>query len=40
MAFGQNLRGGALISRADVAHAMLAALDQPATIRQAIGIAY
>jgi putative NADH-flavin reductase len=40
MAFGQNLRGGALISRADVAHAMLAALDQPATIGQAIGIAY
>ena len=39
-ALGQNLRGGALISRADVAHAMLAALDQPATIRQAIGIAY
>jgi putative NADH-flavin reductase len=39
-AFGQNLRGGALISRADVAHAMLAALDQPSTVRQAIGIAY
>jgi len=40
MAFGQNLRRGALISRADVAHAMLAALEQPATIRQAIGMAY
>jgi len=39
-AFGQNLRGGFLISRADVAHAMLAALDQPATIKQTIGIAY
>ncbi|MFL5496154.1 MAG: NAD(P)-dependent oxidoreductase, partial [Gemmatimonadales bacterium] len=39
-AFGQNLRGGGLISRADVAHAMLAALNQPATIGQAIGIAY
>jgi putative NADH-flavin reductase len=39
-ALGQNLRRGALISRADVADAMLAALDQPATIRQAIGIAY
>jgi putative NADH-flavin reductase len=39
-ALGQNLRRGALISRADVAQAMLAALDQPATIRQAIGIAY
>jgi putative NADH-flavin reductase len=39
-AFGRNLRGGALISRADVAHAMLAAVEQPATIRQEIGIAY
>jgi uncharacterized protein YbjT (DUF2867 family) len=39
-ALGQNLRGGALISRADVAHEMLAALGQPATIRHEIGIAY
>lgn len=39
-AFGRNLRGGALISRADVAHAMLAAVPQPATIRQEVGIAY
>jgi putative NADH-flavin reductase len=39
-AFGQNLRRGALISRADVAQAMLAAVVQPATIRQAVGIAY
>jgi putative NADH-flavin reductase len=39
-AFGQNLGGGALISRADVAHGMLAAVGQPATIRQEIGIAY
>jgi putative NADH-flavin reductase len=39
-AFGQNLRRGARISRADVAHAMLAAVEQPATIRQAIGMAY
>jgi putative NADH-flavin reductase len=39
-AFGRNLRGGALISRADVAHAMLAAVEQPETIRQEIGIAY
>jgi putative NADH-flavin reductase len=38
-AFGQNLRGGALISRADVAHAMLAAIRQPETIRKEIGIA-
>jgi putative NADH-flavin reductase len=39
-AFGRNLRGGALIARADVAHAMLAALGQPATIGQEVGIAY
>jgi putative NADH-flavin reductase len=38
--FGQNLRRGVLISRADVAHGMLAALGQPATIRQEVGIAY
>jgi putative NADH-flavin reductase len=39
-ALGQNLRGGLSISRADVAHAMLASLKQPETIRQAVGIAY
>jgi len=39
-ALGQNLRGGFLISRADVAHAMLASLNQPATIRQTVGISY
>jgi putative NADH-flavin reductase len=39
-AYGKNLRGGAIISRADVAHAMLAALEQPATIGQEVGIAY
>jgi putative NADH-flavin reductase len=39
-AFGQNLRGGFSISRADVAHAMLASLNQPQTIRQILGIAY
>jgi putative NADH-flavin reductase len=39
-AYGKNLRGGGIISRADVAHAMLAALGQPATVRQEIGIAY
>jgi putative NADH-flavin reductase len=39
-ALGQNLRGGALISRADVAHAMLAALEQRETIGKEIGIAY
>jgi putative NADH-flavin reductase len=37
---GQNLRGGFLISRADVAHLMLRVLEQPQTIRQAIGVAY
>ena len=38
-AVGQNVRGGWLVSRADVAHFMLAALDQPETIGQVIGIA-
>jgi putative NAD(P)-binding protein len=39
-AFGQDLRGGFLISRADVAHAMLSSLNQLATIRQMVWIAY
>ena len=38
-AFGRNLKGGGRISRADVAHAMLAALEQRDTIREEIGIA-
>jgi putative NADH-flavin reductase len=38
-AHGQNLRRGLFISRADVAHYMLRALNQPETIRQTIGIA-
>jgi putative NADH-flavin reductase len=38
-ASGQNLRGGLLVSRADVAHLMLAVLDRPDTIKQAIGVA-
>jgi len=37
---GGNPRGGYSISRADTAHAMLAALDDPATIGQAVGVAY
>ena len=37
---GGNVPRGYSISRADVAHAMLAALDDPATVRQAIGVAY
>jgi putative NADH-flavin reductase len=38
-AYGQNLRRGILVSRADVAHLMLHALERPETIKQAIGIA-
>jgi putative NADH-flavin reductase len=38
-AYGQNLRRGLFVSRADVAHFMLRVLDQPQTINQAIGIA-
>lgn len=38
-AFGQNLRGGTLISRADVADSMLTALDRPETIKQVVGVA-
>jgi putative NADH-flavin reductase len=36
---GRNLRRGLSISRADVAHYMLRALDQPDTIGQTIGVA-
>jgi putative NADH-flavin reductase len=39
-ALGANVPRGSIISRADVAHAMLNALAQPATIRQALGVAY
>ena len=39
-AYGQNLRRGIFISRADVADLMLRVLKQPETIKQAIGIAY
>jgi putative NADH-flavin reductase len=39
-AVGQNIRGGFSISRADVAHQMLHALDDDGTIRQIIGVAY
>jgi uncharacterized protein YbjT (DUF2867 family) len=38
-AVGRNVRGGVRIPRADVAHYMLAVLDQPDTIGQVIGIA-
>jgi putative NADH-flavin reductase len=38
-AYGQNLRRGLFLSRADVAHYMLSILDQAETFRQTIGIA-
>ena len=37
---GGNVPRAYTISRADVAHAMLAMLDDPATIGQAVGVAY
>ena len=39
-ALGTNVRRGYSISRADTAHANLAALNDPATIKQPIGVAY
>jgi putative NADH-flavin reductase len=38
-AYGQNVRGGLSISRADVAHLMLAVLEQPETIKESVAIA-
>jgi uncharacterized protein YbjT (DUF2867 family) len=38
-ALGTNVRGGVVVSRADVAHLMLAVLNQPETIGRTIGIA-
>ena len=38
-AIGQNVRGGNSVPRADVADCMLAVLERPDTIRQAIGVA-
>jgi putative NADH-flavin reductase len=38
-AYGQNLRRGLFISRADVAALMLGVLERPETIKQSIGIA-
>ena len=37
---GANVPRGYSISRADTAHLMLAVLDDPATIGQAVGVAY
>jgi len=39
-ALDRNIRGGFSISRADVAHQMLRSLEQPETIRHAVGVAY
>ncbi|MFD8072698.1 NAD(P)-dependent oxidoreductase [Streptomyces sp. NPDC059718] len=39
-ALNANLRGGFTIGRADVAHAMLAVVDDAATLKQAVGVAY
>jgi len=38
-AYGQNIRRGVFVSRADVAHYMLSVLDNPATFRQTVGLA-
>lgn len=40
MAYGQNVRRGLRISRADVAHLMLRVLRKPETIKEVVGIAY
>lgn len=37
---GGTPRSGRSISRADVAHAMLALIDDPAAVRQGVGVAY
>jgi putative NADH-flavin reductase len=39
-AYGQNLKGGTKISRADLAHLMLQAVHRPETIGKVIGVAY
>ena len=38
-AYGQNIRRGVFVSRADVAHYMLSVLDNPETFRRTVGIA-
>jgi len=38
-AFNRNIRGGFSVPRADVAHHMLAMINQPDTVRQVVGIA-
>ncbi len=39
IAYGQNLRGGASVGRADVAHCMLHGVDDPGTVGQVIAVA-
>lgn len=39
-AVGRNPRGARQIGRADVAHAMLTMIDDPATVKQGVGVAY
>ena len=39
LAFGANVRNGAFVSRADVAHAMLALVADPRAVNQAVGVA-
>ena len=39
VAYGRNLRGGVLVSRADVAHLMLRLLDDPESVKQAVALA-
>jgi len=39
-AIGQNVHGGRRIARADVAHLMLALVDEPNSVRQTVGVAY
>ncbi|KDN83972.1 NAD(P)-dependent oxidoreductase [Kitasatospora cheerisanensis] len=38
-AYGQNLRGGGTVSRADVAHCMLRSLKEPETVGRILGVA-
>ncbi|MGC5014332.1 NAD(P)-dependent oxidoreductase [Streptosporangium sp. DT93] len=40
LAVGAGLAAGRTIARSDLAHAMLAVLDDPATVRRTVGIAY
>ena len=39
VAYGRNVRGGVLVSRADVAHLMLRLLDDPESVKQAVALA-